>query len=848
MSSGRLRIYLGPAPGVGKTFAMLNEGRRRATRGADVVVGYVETHGRANTAEQIGDLEVVPRQSIEYRGVTLEEMDLEAVLARRPEVALVDELAHTNVPGAGHDKRWEDVHDLLGAGIDVVTTVNIQHLESLNDVVETITGIRQHETVPDWVVRRADQVELVDMSPEALRRRLAHGHVYAAGNVDAALANYFRPGNLAALRELALLWVVDKVDEALQRYMDDNDISATWETRERLVVAVTGAPSGEHLIRRAARMAQRTHSDLIGVHARAGEGLTTGPSELLASHQRLLSDLGGEYHEIVADDIAEGLTSFARSVKATQLVLGSTRRTRRAELIRGSVINKVIRLSGDIDVHVISYDTAPRTEHRLPPVLRRRGSPLPRQRQLLAWATAAVALPALTAALNAQRDTVGLPSALLLYVLLVCVVATIGGLGPALASAVTSAFTANWFFTRPYGTFIIDDPEQLIAVVVFVATGLLVSVLVDQAARHSAGAQRARAEAEALATVAGRLSTERDPLAAMLAHLRITFGQDAAAILAATPDGGWQLEAADGEPVPSAPTGGETVELGPALVLNLVPGGLSADDRWLLDAFSARIADALDRRTLQETANEAAARTRADELRTAILRAVSHDLRSPLASIKASSTSLLQDDIDWSPEQRLEFTRTIDEETDRLDRLVTNLLDMSRIEAGAVEATARPVGLDEVTAAALDNLGQPARRVVVDLADDLPAAIADAGLFERVVANLLTNALQHSPGCSTVQVAATSIGDRAVLRVVDHGPGVAEDQRDKIFDPFQRLGDNSSGGVGLGLAVAKGFMTAMGGELSIDETPGGGLTVTLSLPLAPSQAGPPPTSPTGAVP
>ena len=312
MSRGTLRVYLGAAPGVGKTFAMLNEGRRRANRGTDVVVGLVESHGRALTEGQIGDLEVVPRRTIDYRGAEFTEMDVDAVLARKPAVVLVDELAHTNVPGSRNQKRWQDVGELMDAGIDVISTVNIQHLESVNDVVERITGVKQQETIPDEIVRAAEQVELVDMTPEALRRRMAHGNIYPPERVDTSLANYFRLGNLAALREIALLWVADKVDESLQQYLEDHGIEGTWETRERVVVALTGAPGGDVLIRRAARMARRAQGDLLGVHVRPSDGLATSSSELLQKHRRLLADVGGSYHELAADDVATGLVRIAR--------------------------------------------------------------------------------------------------------------------------------------------------------------------------------------------------------------------------------------------------------------------------------------------------------------------------------------------------------------------------------------------------------------------------------------------------------------------------------------------------------------------------------------------------------
>src|SRR6476659_7790483 len=410
MGRGTLRIYLGAAPGVGKTYAMLGEGCRRHDRGTDVVVGLVETHGRQLTRAQIGELEVVPRKRIDYRGTTLEEMDVDAILRRGPAVALVDELAHTNVPGSRNEKRWQDVEELLDAGITVISTLNIQHLESLNDVVERITGIAQRETIPDDVARRADQIELVDMSPEALRRRMAHGNVYPADRIDAALGNYFRAGNLGALRELALLWVADRVDEALDQYRRLHGIDRPWETRERVLVALHGAVDGDRLVRRASRMAQRVKGDLVAVHVTPQDGLEATSRDALASQRALVERLGGTYREVVGDDVGKALVEAARRVSASQIVLGATRRSRWTELVRGSVIRRVIRDSGaDIDVHVISHTRAGSGERPR----RRRPTSLPGQRVMAGAVAGAVPLPALTVVLAHLRDHLGLPSVLL---------------------------------------------------------------------------------------------------------------------------------------------------------------------------------------------------------------------------------------------------------------------------------------------------------------------------------------------------------------------------------------------------------------------------------------------------
>jgi two-component system sensor histidine kinase KdpD len=839
---GTLRVYLGAAPGVGKTFAMLNEGRRRKARGTDVVVGYVETHGRAHTAEQIGDLEVVPRKVITYRGAALEEMDVDAVLARLPAVALVDELAHTNVPGSRNAKRWEDVDELIDAGIDVVSTVNIQHLESINDVVERITGVRQRETLPDQIVRAADQIELVDMTPEALRRRMAHGNIYAPEKIDAALANYFRPGNLAALRELALLWVADRVDDALEEYRERHGITEPWETRERVVVAITGAPSADALVRRAARIAQRAHGELLGVHVRSDDGLVGG-DDTVDHQRRLLEEMGGTYHETAGNDVAAALVEFARAENATQLVLGASRRSRWAELTRGSVINRVVRLSGKIDVHVISQAEAEGEDgDRAVPRMRRRVTLSPRRR-LLAWLTAVMGIPALTAVLVQMRDDVGLPTILLLYLVLVVVIAALGGVVPAMVSALAAFLVANRLFTPPIHRWTIAQAENLVALVVFVIVAGVVSAFVSAAARRRAEATRAAAEAETLAGLAGTVA-EPDPLPVLVDNLRRAFGLGGVALLRRTDGETWHVETMAGDAAPATPDEADEVRpLGADLVLAIRGSDLAAEDQRILNAFVAQLAAAIDRRQMSAQAARATALAEANELRSALLQAVSHDLRTPLAGIKASASSLRQLDIAWSDVDRTEFLRTIEDETDRLTALVGNLLDMSRIQAGAVAARTLSVGLEEVVPAALAGLGERADKVALDMPESLPPVRADPALLERVVANLVDNALAHSPLGSPVRVEAGEVGSKVLIRVIDLGPGIPVEERERIFQPFQRLGDSPVqgtargnggrvAGVGLGLAVALGFTRAMGGELVVDDTPGGGTTMTIELEVA----------------
>ncbi len=836
-------MYLGSAPGVGKTFAMLGEGRRAAERGRDVVVAYVECHGRTYTEAQLDGLETVPRTTLTYRGKQFEEMDLDAVLTRRPAIALVDELAHTNVPGSRHVKRWQDVDELLDAGINVISTVNIQHLESLNDVVQVITGSLQRETVPDGVVRAADQIELIDMSPESLRRRMAHGNIYHPDRVDAAMGNYFRVGNLSALRELALLWVADRVDEGLTDYRERHGIAGAWETKERVVVAMTGSPGAETTIRRGARMASRSHAELVGVHVRPIDGLTTTRSDRLVDHRALLGELGGRYAEVTGTDVPSALVDFAQAENATQLLIGSTHRSRLDELTRGSVINEVIRRAGTLDVHVISSapDVPPDPGRRLPRLpARHHLAILPRRRVRAGWLLAVIATPALAVALAPLRHGLGPTGALPELLLGVVLVAATGGVLPGLVGAVLAFGFADWFLIPPVHSLTIGRAGDAVALISFLVVAAVVSAIVDRLARRTVGEARAKAVGEALARLAGSAVLSGDQtLTNVVDQLRTTFSLDAVAVLQPvvdTPGTPWRVEVASGGPAPTSPDDGQVcVPLAAGSMLVLAGDGLATDDRPVLGAFVAQLIQAQEQRRLAETAASAESLAEANELRGALLAAVSHDLRTPLASIKACATSLLSLEVSWDPATTRAFSQTIDAEADRLTALINNLLDMSRLRTGALRPAARSVGIDEVVFSAVASLSGDTSPVEVSVAENLPAIRCDAALLERAVANVIANALAWSPPTAPVRVDAGVSAGHVELRVVDRGPGIPPDERNAVFQPFQRLGDSPNGpteGVGLGLAVARGFVEAMAGTLTLDDTPAGGLTAIISVPLA----------------
>ncbi|MEU1319658.1 sensor histidine kinase [Streptomyces tibetensis] len=832
MARGKLRIHLGAAPGVGKTYAMLSEAHRRVGRGTDCVVGFVEHHGRPRTEVMLHGLEQVPRRELEYRGGVFPEMDLDAVLARRPQVALVDELAHTNVPGSRNAKRWQDVEELLAAGIDVVSTVNIQHLESLGDVVESITGVRQQETVPDEVVRRADQVELVDMTPEALRRRMAHGNVYQPDKVDAALSNYFRPGNLTALRELALLWVADRVDAYLTQYRSEHRVSRIWGSRERIVVGLTGGPEGRTLIRRGARLAEKgAGGEVLAVYIARSDGLTSASPKELALQRTLVEDLGGTFHHVVGDDIPAALLAFARGVNATQIVLGSSRRKAWQYVFGPGVGATVARESGpDLDVHIVTHGEV--AKGRGLPVAR--GARLGRSRRAWGWIAGVLGPPLLAALLSAVD--LGLANDMLLFLALTVAAALLGGLLPALASAAVGSLLLNYFYTPPLHRWTIADPKNIVAIVIFVAVGVAVASVVDLAARRTHQAARLRAESEILSFLAGNVLRGETGLEELLERVRETFGMESAALLERASDvEPWTCagRVGRGRPVERPDEADVDMPVGDHMALALTGRVLPAEDRRVLAAFAAQAAVVLDRRRLQEEADRARTLAEGNRIRTALLAAVSHDLRTPLAGIKAAVTSLRSEDVEWSEEDRAELLEGIEEGADRLDHLVGNLLDMSRLQTGTVTPLIREIDLDEVVPMALG--GVPEGSACLDVPETLPMVAVDPGLLERAVANLVENAVKYSPSGAPVLVAASALADRVEVRVVDRGPGVPDEAKDRIFEPFQRHGDAPRGaGVGLGLAVARGFAEAMGGTLNAEDTPGGGLTMVLSLRAAAS--------------
>jgi two-component system sensor histidine kinase KdpD len=855
----RLRIFFGASPGVGKTFTMLEAAQRAKQDGQDIVIGIVETHGRAETAELLEGLPVLPRRKVEHRGVALDELDLEAALARRPELIVVDELAHTNAPGSRHVKRWQDILDLLDAGIDVWTTLNVQHVESLGDVIQQITGVKVRETVPDIVLERADELELVDLPPEELLERLQEGKVYVPEQIARATQNFFQRGNLLALRELALRRTAERVDADVLAYRREHGIETPWPTRERILVCVGPSPGSERLIRATKRMSERlqapwtaAHVDVIGAPP-----LGARDRERLESHLRLVETLGGSVVRLRGATVADALLDHARTHNVTRIVAGKPTHPRWRDLVRGSLLDSLIRGSGPIEIHVIAPLDIDASQPRAP-TERREGSP-PSD---YVWAV--VSITVVTAIGMLAFDYVTLADVTMLY-LIAIMLASLIGRGPSLLAASLAVAAFDFCFVPPRFTFAVSDVRYILTFVMMFVSGLVISTLTVRLRRQEREAidrEQRTAALLAFTREVGAATSVADVAAATARHVEEAFDV-AAAVLVPDPDEG--LVAAAGL-MPLAPQeatvarwafdhrtvaghGTDTLPGARALCVPLTDGELAVgvlaiqrragtpvrldiDQRHLVDAIARQTALALARAMFADQAREAEQRARSEELRarteelrSTLLSAVSHDLRTPLAVITGAATTLRDDPGKLTPAARAELLSSIVDDARRLERVLTNLLQLTRVETGLTPAR-EWVPADEVIGAALtrleDALGD--RKVELEIDPDLILWL-DPVLFEQVLINLLENAIKHAAPPFTVR--AHRVGDRVEIEVGDRGPGLPSDSV-RLFEKFVRA--STAPGVGLGLAVARAVVEAHGGTITAENRENGGAWFRISLP------------------
>jgi two-component system sensor histidine kinase KdpD len=863
-SRARLKIFFGFAPGVGKTFDMLRSAGRLLAEGVDVVVGCVETHGRKDTAALLTPLEILPRRSVEYRGTRLEELDVERALARRPKVLLVDELAHTNAPGSRHDKRWQDVLELLEAGIDIHTTLNVQHVESLNDVVAQISGVRVRETVPDAILDRADELELVDIPPDELLGRLADGKVYLAEQAERAAQGFFSRGNLLALRELALRRTADRVDIDMQAWRRTHEVEATWPAAERIVVAVSPSPHSARLVRATRRMAAGLRAPWVAVYVATPTRapMTEADQERLDAHLRLAASLGGETATLHGTRAADTLIAYARQRNATRIVVGKPTHPRLLDLLRGSLLDALVRESGGIDVLVISGDEQ---EEPPRPAADADGAwdPAP-----YLWSTALVA--AATVVSLAGQSVFALPDLVMIYLSTIMVVAARWTRGASVLAATLSVAAYDFCFVPPYFTFAVSDARHVLTFSMMFAVGLLVSSYTLRIRQQEVNARAREARTATLYALSRALGAEVSPSG--IAQIAATQAADIldvhAAILLAgpTPDAGLVLEATVGEvtlgPDEQAVTrwafdrarpAGRGTDTLPGVdtsafplaahghvagVLALVPRRagrrLDASARDFVEAFAGQVAVALGRARLAREAEAAALRARTEELRSSLLSAVSHDLRTPLAAITGVAT-MLRDGRQLEPEQARELLDTLCGEAERLERLVGNLLDMTRLESGALAVAREWVPLEEVVGSALGRVERAlgSRPVTSRLPVDLPLVSVDPLLLEQLLINLLENAAKYTPSGTPIELEARSEPEAVVLELSDRGPGFPPGEEERVFGKFQRGAHPGVGGSGLGLAIARGIAEAHGATLTAHARAGGGATLRLRLPRMP---------------
>ena len=852
---GKLTIFFGSAPGVGKTYAMLESARFEREEGRDVVIGLVETHGRYDTGALLLGLEMLPRRKSEHKGVRLEELDLDAALKRRPGLILVDELAHTNAPGSRHAKRWQDVEELLAAGLDVYSTLNVQHLESLVDVVAGITHVVVRETVPDSVFEGADDVRLIDLPIDELLERLREGKVYVPEQAARARASFFREGNLIALRELALRLTAQRVDAQMRKYRKDHGIERVWAAAERLLVCVSPSPASEKVIRGARRLAGSLHAEWIAAYVEtpASLRLSTDDRKRVAEHLRLAQSLGAETITLSGPHSADEITRFARSRNVTRIIVGKPTHARWRDRLAPSFIDQLVRQSGDVDVHVLTGD-----EHAGKPTSARRvATPLvPTGYFASMVAVAFVTVLGRVAFTGAAQ----LADVVMVYLLAIVLVSLRWGLGPSLAASVFAVLALDFFFIPPFNTLAVTDMTHIPTFGVMFLVAVIISGLTKRV-RDQAEAAREReirtASLYSLSDALSRAETTDAVALAGAAHVHDVFSASSRVLVA---EGNKLVDPTLGDALDekelgvaewtrqngrTAGAGTDTLPASAGTYLPLEASGARVGvlavrlpepktfdhaRRQHLEAFARQIAGALERTRLADQAHVAQLRIEREQLRNSLLSSVSHDLRTPLAVITGAASTLL--DAKLAPPMRTDLTRTILTEAERLNRLVRNLLDMTRLEAGAVEVKKEWQPVEEAVGAALERVIVGERPIVTDLPDNLPLVPFDSILLQQVLVNLLENAAKYTPDNAEIKVSAR-LGEKSEVEisVADRGPGLAKGDEEKIFGKFYRAEKGRGGGVGLGLTICKGIVTAHGGRIWATARPGGGAEFHFTLPI-----------------
>ena len=859
---GQLKIFFGAAPGVGKTYSMLEAARQKLAEGIDVVIGLIETHKRKETEALLEGLEVMARRSVEYRGTTLSEFDIDAALKRKPTIILVDELAHTNAPGSRHKKRWQDVYELLGAGINVYTTMNVQHLESLSDVVSQITGISVRETVPDFLLDRADEIELVDLPPDDLLQRLKEGKVYVPELAVQARQNFFRKGNLLALRELALRRTAERVDEQMQSYREVKGVKEVWPVSERILVCVGPNPRSIRLIRAAKRMAAGLRAEWMSVYVEAPHKVKPSESDLrqLAEHMRLAESLGAETVTLSGSKASEEVLTYARERNVTKIIVGKPTHPRWKDKVFGSMLDEMVRGSGEIDVYVITGDTG-EPAPRLVPKIRRKKPP---ER---GWIQSIATVGVCTGVAALMFPFVSLADLAMVYVLGSMLTATRAGKVPSCFAALLNVLAFDFFFVPPRYTFAVSSPSYLVTFAVMFTVALVISRLTIKVRDQANAARQRERRTAALYSLSRKLVHERgiDHLCAIaIKHISEVFSSHVVVLVPdergtlTIPVTGLFTFALDQKEMSVAQwtfnhrqragLGTDTLSGAKALYLPLVAatktvgvigvmpahsgGFFDQEQVHVLESFANQIAMAIDRAMISREAEQALLKAETETLRNTLLSSVSHDLRTPLAAITGAASTLLQKDVAFETSERQELLMTIYEEAEHLNHIIRNVLDMTRLEAGAITVKKEWQTFEEIVGAVLNRLAErlKERPLKTTLPEDLPLVSFDPLLIEQVLMNLLDNAIKYTPQGTPIELSASVKDGEIVVEVKDRGPGIPANEEEKIFDKFVR-GSATGGGIGLGLTICRAIIAAHGGRIWAENRPGGGSIFRFTLPL-----------------
>jgi two-component system sensor histidine kinase KdpD len=847
---GKLKLYLGMCAGVGKTFSMLQDASKASGKGIDTVIGYVETHGRAETEFLLFHLEQIPRKQINYKGISIEEMDIDAILARNPKIVVVDELAHTNAPGSRHTKRYLDVIELLNSGIDVYTAINVQHIESRTDFVSNITGIIIKETVPDTILDLAYEIELVDISPDELMQRLSDGKVYTKDKSEKAIKNFFRKGNLTALREMSLRITAERVDRQLRDYMVENRISGPWKSGQRILIAISASPSSAQLIRWARKVSYTMEASLIAVNVESSKPLNLEDKKSLDDNIKLVKELGAEFISTADEDVVKAIIRIARKENVTDIIIGKSKRRGLYKLFSKNIIQKLLKESGDIDIYIVSEDSG--DERKLNYNL-----PKP-QSDIIKYSISLFTILLTSAVLYPIANYIGYPSVAFILLFVISLLPLYFGPGPVLLASFISPLIWNFFFVPPYFTFVISKTEDALVFFLFYIVAIVSSILTTKIRSKEILLRKREENATALYQLANDLSNSTnldEVINAFIKNIKKVFSADAKVMLSGD-NGKLQMSSISDKEFGVAQwvflnrkKAGKFTDTLPETDMTFIPvqgphgiygvagiklnsKKLSNEEESFLNVFVSQFASSIEREILSNSANKSILYEESEKLYKDLFDSISHELKTPISAIMGSTSLMLDKNTNLSDENKLNLIMEINTAGERLNKLVENLLDMARLESGRLAPNYGLYELNDLFNISIQKLENEIgnRKIIKDIPDGIPLVYIDIGLMEQVIRNILLNSIKYSPADSEIHLSADWDKEFIYIFLKDSGEGISEEHINFVFDKFFRADKTQTGGSGLGLSIAKGFVEAHDGTIKAKNIKGGGVMFEIKIP------------------